>query len=118
MIIGPSGTNGCETLSCNAARTGFGAFWPPVVCAGRSASSRDLVKWENARSLRLMQGIRDEAGRLARNIWAPEWFLDPATVDTVLLWSSSFEDAGWKRSRLWFARTRDWQTFTRLLTAP
>ena len=38
---------------------------------------------------RLMQGVRDEAGLLARNIWAPEWFLDPATVETVLLWSSS-----------------------------
>ncbi|HWQ91828.1 MAG TPA: hypothetical protein VN673_09160, partial [Clostridia bacterium] len=76
------------------------------------AHSRDLLKWENARSLRLMQGVRDEAGRLARNIWAPEWFLDKATGEVVLLWSSSFEDAGWKRSRLWFARTRDGQTFT------
>ena len=35
MIIGPSGTNGCVTLSCNAARTVFGAFWPPAVCAGQ-----------------------------------------------------------------------------------
>jgi len=76
------------------------------------ATSRDLLKWENARSLRLMQGVRDESGRLARNIWAPEWILDRTTGEFVLLWSSSFEDAGWKRSRLWFARTRDWQTFT------
>ncbi len=84
------------------------------------ATSRDLVNWENARALRLMQGVRDEGGRLARNIWAPEWFLDPATGDTVLLWSSSFEDAGWKRSRLWFCRTRDWQTITpaKVLFAP
>jgi hypothetical protein len=75
------------------------------------ATSADLVKWENARSLNLMQGVRDEAGRAARNIWAPEWFLDRATGEFVLLWSSSFEDAGWKRSQLWFSRTRDWQTF-------
>jgi beta-xylosidase len=76
------------------------------------AASRDLAQWEDVRSLRPMREVRDEAGRLARNIWAPEWFLDRATGDVVLLWSSSFEDAGWKKSRLWFARTRDWRTFT------
>jgi hypothetical protein len=76
------------------------------------ATSRDLLKWDDVRSLRLMQGVRDEAGRLARNIWAPEWFLDRVTGEYVVFWSSSFEDAGWKQSRLWFARTRDWQAFT------
>jgi GH43 family beta-xylosidase len=84
------------------------------------ANSRDLLKWDNVRSLHVMQGVRDEAGRPARNIWAPEWFLDQATGEIVLLWSSSFEDAGWKRSRLWFSRTRDWETFTpaKVLFAP
>jgi hypothetical protein len=76
------------------------------------ATSRDLLKWDNVRSLHLMKGVRNEAGQMARNIWAPEWFLDRVTGEFVLLWSSSFEDAGWKRSRVWFARTRDWQTFT------
>jgi len=84
------------------------------------AVSRDLVNWEDARSLPLMEGVRDEAGRSPRNIWAPEWILDRNTGEYVLLWSSSFEDAGWKHSRLWFARTRDWQTFTpaKVLFAP
>ena len=84
------------------------------------ATSRDLLTWENVRSPRLMQGVRDEAGRLARNIWAPERFQDRATGEVVLLWSSSFEDAGWKRSRLWFATTRDGQSFTpaKVLFAP
>ncbi len=84
------------------------------------AISRDLLNWDDVRSLHLMQGVRDDAGRPARNIWAPEWFLDQATGEIVLLWSSSFEDAGWKRSRLWFARTRDWETFTpaKVLFAP
>lgn len=56
----------------------------------------------------------------ARNIWAPERFEDRTTGEAVLLWSSSFEDAGWKRSRLWFARTRDGQSFTpaKVLFAP
>lgn len=76
------------------------------------AVSRDLVTWEDVRTLTLMEGVRDETGRPARNIWAPKWFLDPNTGETVLVWSSSFEDAGWKRSRLWFARTQDWQKFT------
>jgi hypothetical protein len=49
------------------------------------ATSRDLLKWENVRSLRLMQGVRDEAGRLARKIWAPEQFQDRATGEVVLL---------------------------------
>ncbi len=84
------------------------------------ATSQDLLRWENVRSLHLMQGVRDEAGRPARNIWAPEWFLDHATGEFILLWSSSFEDAGWKRSRLWFTRTRDWETFApaKVLFAP
>lgn len=76
------------------------------------ATSRDLLKWDEVRSLRLMKDTRDESGRLARNIWAPEWFLDQKTGETVLLWSSSFEDAGWKQSRLWMSRTRDWKSFT------
>lgn len=76
------------------------------------AVSRDLVTWEDVRSLALMESVRDENGRAARNTWAPEWFLDPETGDAVLLWSSSFADAGWKKSRLWWARTRDWKVFT------
>jgi hypothetical protein len=114
---------------------GQDGLWHLVATGGKSASQRsqnnlgpaclyatspDLLKWENVNSLHLMQGIHDEAGRTVRNIWAPEWFLDRSTGDFVLLWSSSFEDAGWKRSRLWFCRTRDWQTFTtaKVLFAP
>jgi len=85
-----------------------------------AATSRDLVTWEDARSLALMRGVVDETGRPARNIWAPEWFLDVSAGDFVVIWSSSFEDAGWKKSQLWFARTRDWKTFTqaKVLFAP
>lgn len=76
------------------------------------ASSPDLVTWETVCSLPLMNGVKDATGRGARNIWAPEWFFDRQTGEAVLIWSSSFEDAGWKKSRLWFARTRNWQSFT------
>jgi hypothetical protein len=76
------------------------------------AVSEDLIHWEVQAYLPLMQDVRNEAGQLARNIWAPEWFYDETTGEAVLIWSSSFADAGWKESRLWFARTRDWKTFT------
>ncbi len=75
------------------------------------ASSADLVKWKVEGYLPLMKDVRED-GKLAGNIWAPEWFYDELTGDIVLLWSSSFEDAGWKKSRLWYARTKDWQEFS------
>ncbi|WP_460972172.1 glycoside hydrolase family protein [Spirosoma migulaei] len=65
-------------------------------------TSRDLIYWQVEGSLPLMKDVRNESGALAGNIWAPY----------VLFWSSSFKDAGWKESRLWSCRTRDWQTFT------
>lgn len=76
------------------------------------AVSSDLLKWDLVEALPLMKGVKDEEGRPARNIWAPEWFADPKSGDTFLIWSSSFEDAGWKKSRLWYSRTKDWKTFS------
>jgi uncharacterized protein YceK len=76
------------------------------------ATSTNLVDWQVEDYLPLMKDVRNAAGDLTRNIWAPEWFYDERTGEAVLIWSSSFEDAGWKKSRLWFARTRDWKTFT------
>lgn len=77
------------------------------------ARSRDLVTWEK-RSLPLMEGFRDknEGGRQVNNVWAPEWFFDRARGEYLVFWSSSFADAGWKESRLWYSRTADWETFT------
>ena len=77
------------------------------------AVSTNLITWTDVQSLHPMQGVHDATGRRPRNIWAPEWFLDHQTGDYVLIWSSSFEDAGWKKSRIWFCRTRDWKTFTK-----
>ncbi|RYG75274.1 1,4-beta-xylanase [bacterium] len=69
------------------------------------AVSDDLITWEKG-SLPLMRSVPE-----ARNVWAPEWFFDASTGEYLLLWSSSFRDAGWKESRLWSSRTRDWKTF-------
>lgn len=76
------------------------------------ATSRDLITWDTVESLPLMDGVTGPDGKMPQNIWAPEWFLDRKTGEFFLLWSSSFEDAGWKDSRLWCCRTRDWKTFT------
>lgn len=76
------------------------------------ATSRDLITWDTVESLPLMDGVTGPDGKKPRNIWAPEWFLDHKTGEFFLLWSSSFEDAGWKDSRLWCCRTRDWKSFT------
>ena len=76
-------------------------------------TSNDLIHWQVEGALPLMKGVRDESGALAGNIWATEWFYDAKTGEYVLIWSSSFKDAGWKQSRLWSCRTRDWKTFTK-----
>lgn len=76
-------------------------------------TSKDLIHWQVEGSLPLMKDVLDESGvPLARNIWAPEWFYDEEKEEYLLIWSSSFEDAGWKRSRLWYCRTKDWKHFT------
>ena len=76
------------------------------------ATSDDLIHWKVVDLLPLMKDVRNDKGGMVRNIWAPEWFYDKENGDYILVWSSSFEDAGWKDSRLWYCRTRDWKEFT------
>ena len=75
-------------------------------------TSKNLIDFHIETPLTLMKDVRNEEGALARNIWAPEWFYDEKTGEYMLFWSSSFKDAGWKESRLWYCTTRDWKTFT------
>ena len=75
-------------------------------------TSKDLIHWQVEGPLPLMKDVRNEEGAFAGNIWAPEWFYDENTNEYMLFWSSSFKDAGWKESRLWYCKTRDWKTFT------
>lgn len=69
--------------------------------------SRDLITWDEPRTLPLMESVPE-----ANNIWAPEWFFDEKSGEYLLIWSSSFEDAGWKSSRLWYCRTSDFMSFS------
>jgi len=75
-------------------------------------TSKDLINWQVESSLPLMKDAKNAEGAFAGNIWAPEWFYDENTDEYMLFWSSSFKDAGWKESRLWYSKTRDWKTFT------
>lgn len=83
-------------------------------------TSKDLIQWQDEGTLPLMKDVRSDSGTFAGNIWAPEWFYDDKTSEYVLFWSSSFKDAGWKESRLWYCKTKDWKTFTqaKVLFAP
>ncbi|MES2829175.1 MAG: glycoside hydrolase family 43 protein [Bacteroidota bacterium] len=76
------------------------------------ATSKDLVHWEVDQYLFPMKNIRNAAGDMVRNIWAPEFFYEDSTKEYTLFWSSSFKDAGWKESQLWYCKTKDWKTFT------
>jgi hypothetical protein len=76
------------------------------------ATSEDLIHWKVNSYLHLMKDVRDESGAMVRNIWAPEYYYDDSTKEYTLFWSSSFKDAGWKESKLWYCKTRDWKEFT------
>jgi hypothetical protein len=77
--------------------------------------SRDLITWEEARTLPLMETVPR-----AVNVWAPEWRFDHGRGQYFVYWSSSFGRRGWDDSRIWCAWTGDWQTFSppRLLLDP
>jgi hypothetical protein len=84
------------------------------------ATSKDLINWKFEKYIHLMKDVRDENGQLVRNIWAPEFYFDPETKEYTIFWSSSFKDAGWKESQLWYCKTTDWKNFSvaKVLFAP
>jgi hypothetical protein len=84
------------------------------------ATSKDLIHWKFEKYLPLMKDVRNDTGALVRNIWAPEYYYDEATKEYTLLWSSTFKHEGWQESRLWYCKTKDWETFTpaKVLYAP
>ncbi len=84
------------------------------------ATSKDLIHWKLDKYIYLMQGVKDSTGALVNNIWAPEFFYDTNTKKYTIFWSSTFKDAGWKESRLWYCTTTDWENFStaKILFAP
>lgn len=76
------------------------------------ATSKDLINWKFDKYIHLMKDVKDESGEFVRNIWAPEFYYDQATKEYTIFWSSTFKDAGWKESRLWYCKTTDWENFS------
>jgi beta-xylosidase len=80
------------------------------------AHSRDLVHWSEQQ---LFDVMKHEP--LARNVWAPELFYDPATRDFLIFWATTIPgrypatektgDDGYNH-RVYLTSTRDFQTFT------
>ena len=71
------------------------------------ARSPDLIRWVEQRSLPVMAPVPE-----ANNCWAPEFVWDPDRQEYFVFWSSSFREAGWLDSRIWCARTADFQEFS------
>jgi len=76
------------------------------------ATSKDLINWTFEKYIHLMKDVKDEKGKLVKNIWAPEFYFDTEKKEYTIFWSSSFKDAGWKESRLYYCKTTDWKTFS------
>ncbi|WP_246833997.1 glycoside hydrolase family 43 protein [Pedobacter sp. G11] len=76
------------------------------------ATSKNLINWKFEKYIHLMKDVKDEAGNFVGNIWAPEFYYDQNTKEYTIFWSSTFKDAGWKESRLWYCQTKDWETFS------
>jgi hypothetical protein len=71
------------------------------------ARSRDLINWDDHRSLPVMGAVSQ-----ARNAWAPEFIFDPEQHNYFVFWSSSFGAHGWDDSRIWCSRTGNFQSFS------
>ena len=68
--------------------------------------STDLVNWSEQRMVEISADI--EAGCT----WAPEATYDPATGEYVVYWASKVATDGYAKQRLYYAKTRDFYTFT------
>jgi len=71
------------------------------------ASSRNLMDWSESRSVPVMANVPKTA-----SVWAPEWVWDAAEENYFVYWSSSHGEHGWDDSRIWCARTSDFELFT------
>ena len=68
--------------------------------------STDLVNWSDQRMVEVSADI--DAGCT----WAPEATYDPTTGEYVVYWASKVASDGYAKQRLYYAKTRDFYTFT------
>lgn len=91
---------------------GFRAVWT-WAWHGNSfgtAESPDLIHWSPQREIKIMADFPN-----VQNTWAPETYWDAERKEWLVIWSSSFKGGDPKTDglRIWAARTKDWQTFSK-----
>ena len=89
---------------------GAGKGWGAAQTAGSQAimvwESEDLVNWSNQRMVTVSEQI--EAGCT----WAPEVYYDDITGEYIVFWASKVKADNYSKQRLYYAKTRDFYTFT------
>ncbi|MGZ7441084.1 glycoside hydrolase family 43 protein [Paenibacillus sp. TH7-28] len=109
LLISPIGTGQIRDPFILQDKSGrFHALWTDG-WSSRSigyASSADLVKWEDARLIPVMEQFPD-----TQNAWAPEAFYDATHGVYRIIWSSTVQP-GLRNHRIWSTATRDFRSFT------
>lgn len=87
-----------------------GNGWGAAQTAGSQAlmvwESTDLVNWSKQRMVTISAGIN------AGCTWAPEATYDEITGEYVVYWASRTESDGYAKQRVYYAKTRDFYSFT------
>ncbi|MBC5714130.1 Ig-like domain-containing protein [Roseburia sp. BX1005] len=89
---------------------GAGKGWSAAQTAGSQAimvwESTDLVNWSDQRMVTVSADL--DAGCT----WAPEAYYDDKTGEYILFWASKVEDDDYSKQRIYYAKTRDFYSFT------
>lgn len=92
-------------------RIASGKGWEAAVTNGSTSiiiwESPDLVNWSPARMVDIGAGI-PQAGY----VWAPEAIYDDSTGDYFVYWTTKSPLNGIVKGRIYYARTRDFKTFS------
>lgn len=87
-----------------------GNGWTAAQNAGSQSlmiwESTDLVNWSSQRMVEISASIG------AGCTWAPEATYDATTGEYIVYWASKVKEDGYKKQRLYYAKTRDFYSFT------
>ena len=87
-----------------------GNGWTAAQEAGSQAimvwESTDLVNWSEQRMVEISADIN------AGCTWAPECYYDELTGEYVVFWASKTSEDGYAKQRVYYAKTRDFYSFT------
>ena len=88
----------------------YNGDWGRAQTAGSNSlmvwESTDLVNWSEQRMVEVSADIG------AGCTWAPEATYDKETGEYVVYWASKTPDDNYSKQRIWYAKTRDFYSFT------